>query len=80
MIEGAHGRHPEHYYLAVLGTRPDRQGHGVGSALVQPILDICDREQLGAYLESSKEQNMALYRRHGFEVVEVLHLPKGPDI
>ena len=80
VIEKAHGRHPEHYYLAVLGTRPDRQGHGIGAALMQPILEICDREGIGAYLESSKEQNIPFYRRHGFEVAEVLHLPKGPDI
>jgi GNAT superfamily N-acetyltransferase len=79
MIEKAHGRHPEHYYLAVLGTRPDKQGGGVGSALMQPILDKCDAEGIGAYLESSKEENIPFYRRHGFEVVEVLHLPKGPD-
>ena len=80
MIEKAHGRHPEHFYLAVLGTRPDRQGGGIGSALMAPILEQCDREGLGAYLESSKEQNIPFYRRHGFEVVEVLHLPKGPDL
>ncbi len=80
LIEKAHSRHPEHYYLAVLGTRPDRQGGGVGSALMAPILEQCDSEGVGAYLESSKEQNIPFYRRHGFEVVEVLHLPKGPDI
>jgi ribosomal protein S18 acetylase RimI-like enzyme len=80
LIEKAHGRHPKHYYLAVLGTRTDHQGKGVGSALIQPILDRCDEEGMGAYLESSKEQNIPFYRRHGFEVVEVLHLPKGPDL
>jgi ribosomal protein S18 acetylase RimI-like enzyme len=80
IIEKAHGRHPAHYYLSELGTRPDRQGAGVGSALMQPILDRCDAEGIGAYLESSKEQNIPFYRRHGFEVVDVLHLPKGPDL
>ena len=80
LIEKAHGRHPDHYYLAVLGTRPDRQGGGIGSALMAPILERCDAEGIGAYLESSKEANIPFYRRHGFEVVEVLHLPKGPDL
>ena len=79
-IEGAHARHPDHYYLAVLGTRPDRQGAGVGSALIQPVLDHCDEHGIGAYLESSKEQNIPFYRRHGFEVVEEVHLPKGPSL
>ena len=80
MIEKAHAQHPEHYYLAVLGTRPDRQGNGVGSALMAPILQTCDAEGIGAYLESSKEANIPFYRRHGFEVVEELHLPKGPGL
>ena len=77
-IEDAHDRHPEHYYLAVLGTRPDRQGHGIGSTLLQPVLDRCDQEGIGAYLESSKESNIPFYRRHGFQVVEEVRLPKGP--
>jgi ribosomal protein S18 acetylase RimI-like enzyme len=80
IIEKAHAKHPDHYYLSVLGTRPDRQGSGIGSALVQPVLDHCDEHGIGAYLESSKEQNIPFYRRHGFQVVEELHLPSGPTI
>lgn len=80
LIERAHSRHPDHYYLAVLGTRPERQGTGVGSALLQPVLARCDEHGIGAYLESSKEANIPFYRRHGFEVVEELHLPKGPAL
>jgi hypothetical protein len=44
---------------------------------MQPVLSICDRNQTGAYLESSKERNVVLYERHGFRVVEQVHLPKG---
>ena len=62
-------RHPKapHFYLAVLGTEPARQGKGIGSALMQPVLDVCDRDGVAAYLESSKERNVPFYRRHGFE-------------
>jgi ribosomal protein S18 acetylase RimI-like enzyme len=77
-IEAAHDKHPEHYYLAVLGTRPDRQGQGIGATLLRPVLERCDQDGIGAYLESSKESNIPFYRRHGFEVVEEIHLPKGP--
>lgn len=79
-MEAAHAVHPEHYYLAVLGTRPDRQGAGVGSALLAPVLDRCDDEGIGAYLESSKEANIPFYRRHGFEVVGEVEFPTGPKV
>ena len=80
LIEKHHPRNP-HYYLAVLGTEPAHQGKGIGSALMQPVLELCDREGVPAYLESSKERNVPYYRRHGFEVTEELHLPgRGPPV
>jgi GNAT superfamily N-acetyltransferase len=75
-------RHPveRHLYLAVLGVDPDQQGTGVGSRLIRPGLDLCDRERLPAYLETGKEANLAFYGRHGFHVLDRLELPKGPPV
>ena len=75
-VESAHPP-GDHYYLAVLGTEPSAQGKGVGSALLAPVLERCDREGIGAYLESSKQQNVAFYNRHGFEVTREFPLPGG---
>lgn len=75
-IEKVHPRAP-HYYLAVLGTEPAMQGKGIGSALLSPVLDRCDDEGVPAYLESSKEANLAFYARHGFEESEPVALPGG---
>jgi len=77
MIEHAHPKAP-HYYLAVLGTEPDLQGRGVGSALMRPVLESCDRDEIPAYLESSKERNVDFYARHGFRVLEEYRLLRGP--
>ena len=66
-----------HWYLATLGTDPDRQGTGVGTALLQAGLERVDAEGLPAYLESSKEKNIAFYGRHGFEVTGEIHTPRG---
>ena len=76
VVERAHPRGP-HWYLAVLGTEPAQQGKGVGSAMLAPILERCDREGEPAYLESSKESNIPFYVRHGFEVTGALELPGG---
>lgn len=75
-LEGRHPHEP-HYYLAFVGVEPARQGRGMGSALLRPILERCDRDRTPAYLEASSERNRALYERHGFEVVEEARLPAG---
>lgn len=69
-----------HAYLPLLGTDPSHQGKGVGSALLAPALEWCDRERLLAYLESSKEDNLPFYRRHGFEVTEAIKIKNGPMV
>ena len=76
LVESMHPKEP-HWYLATLGTAVDWQGKGVGSALLQPVLEHCDAEGLPCYLESSKERNVPFYRRHGFEVVKEVQLPSG---
>ncbi len=79
-LEARHPHEP-HYYLAFIGVEPAQQGRGMGSALLRPVLERCDREQMPAYLEASSERNRALYERHGFEVVEEVRLPaSGPPI
>ena len=78
-IDAEHPPEP-HYYLAILGTDPEAQGRGVGSALLEPVLDDCDRNEIPAYLESSKESNLDFYARHGFRVTGELDLPEGPHV
>lgn len=65
-----------HYYLSALGVDPERQGGGLGTALMRPVLDRCDRDGVPAYLETATARNVLLYERAGFEVVEQLVLPK----
>ena len=76
-VERAHPHKPPHWYLEALGTEPARHGQGLGSALLRPVLALCDRDGVGAYLESSSERNRVLYERHGFEVVETFDMPGG---
>jgi GNAT superfamily N-acetyltransferase len=77
-IQRRHPATPPHWYLAVLGTEPSEQGKGLGSATLGPVLERCDADGVAAYLESSKEQNINFYARHGFRVTTELRLPRGP--
>jgi GNAT superfamily N-acetyltransferase len=72
-----HHPHEPHWYLALLGAEPAHQGTGAAAALVGEVLRTCDAEGLPAYLESSKEQNLAYYGRFGFEVTGMIHPPGG---
>lgn len=56
-------------YLSLLAVHPDAQGRGRGTALLAETLSEIDRRGWSAYLESSAERNVGLYRRHGFEIV-----------
>ncbi|HXW62880.1 MAG TPA: GNAT family N-acetyltransferase [Candidatus Acidoferrales bacterium] len=66
-----------HWYLNVLGVEPSRQGMGIGSQLIQPILQRADESVLVCYLETMKARNVAFYRQHGFEVVVEGNLEDG---
>ena len=66
--------------LSLIGVEPQEQGKGYGSALLHHALARCDAEGALAYLESSNEQNIPLYQRHGFEVLGRIQVGTSPPI
>jgi GNAT superfamily N-acetyltransferase len=75
-----HELHEPHYYLAILGSDPQFQRSGAGTAVLTPVLERCDTEGLPAYLETQKEANIAYYARHRFELVQKLEVKGCPPI
>jgi ribosomal protein S18 acetylase RimI-like enzyme len=59
--------HERHYYLPFVGVVPESQGRGLGSSLMQPVLERCDRERIPAYLEATSTDSQRCYERLGFE-------------
>jgi ribosomal protein S18 acetylase RimI-like enzyme len=74
--QAVHPKEP-HSYLAVLGVEPSEQGRGIGARVLQPVLERLDREERAAYLETSKEGNIAWYARHGFDLTRTLEVRTG---
>jgi ribosomal protein S18 acetylase RimI-like enzyme len=83
MVAATQAAHPKdpHWYLAVLGVEPADQGHGLGGRLLEPVLERLDGEERAAYLETSKERNVAWYGRTRFELMRTLDVwPGGPPM
>jgi GNAT superfamily N-acetyltransferase len=56
----------EHHHLAILAVRPDRQGQGTGTALLDAHHAVLDEQGMTAYLEASDERTRRIYLRHGY--------------
>jgi GNAT superfamily N-acetyltransferase len=82
-MHAMHAVHPSepHWYLQGLGTDPARQGEGLASAALEPVLARCDEAGVPSYLESTKERNVAFYERRGWRVTGTIDLPdEGPRL
>jgi GNAT superfamily N-acetyltransferase len=66
-----------HFYLRLLGVRPELQGQGLGSALMQPVLTQCDELGMPAYLETETEANVCYYEKKGFRVLREIPVQPG---
>lgn len=82
MFEQMGAYHPDepHWYLPMIGVDTFQQCRGIGSRLMNYALEICDRDRLPAYLESSNPRNIPLYERHGFEVTGQIQVGTSPVI
>jgi len=69
-----------HWYLSLIGVEALHRNKGCGAALLQHGLRQCDREHRAAYLWSSNAQNISLYQRHGFEIVNTIQAGSSPCI
>jgi GNAT superfamily N-acetyltransferase len=82
MFEQMDALHPQepHWHLPLIGVDPAHQGKGIGSALLSHILDVCDGQNVLAYLEATSPLNVPLYERHGFEAVGSIQVADSPRI
>jgi GNAT superfamily N-acetyltransferase len=55
-----------HHHLAILAVRPDRQGRGIGTALLHARHTVLESEGIPAYLEASDDRTRRIYLDHGY--------------
>ena len=70
-IEGQHAQltDGQHFRLQFYGVVPERQGTGLGSALIEHGHRRADELRLPTYLETFSDWNVGFYRNRGYEVV-----------
>lgn len=78
-FDAARRRHvpSSHWYVSLLGVRPEVRGRGLSRAVLAPIFAAADREDVPVYLETMDERNVAIYERLGFELAGKSELPGG---
>jgi len=64
-------------YLSHIGVAPERQGEGLGTALMHDGLSIADRDGVPTWLETSKGENARYYEGFGFRTVADEDAPGG---
>ena len=64
--------HPErpHAHFGPFGVLPELQGRGIGSLVLSEYTRRLDAAGEDSYLEADKPENVALYGRFGFEVID----------
>lgn len=76
-----HAPDDDHWVLAAVGVRPERQGGGLGSRLLAPALAGFDRRGEPAVLDTSSPRNVRLYERLGFRTTAEVAMPgDGPHV
>ncbi len=68
-----------HWYLWALAVDPDKQGKGIGTALLRHGAQKAQAQGMPCYLETHDEGNLPFYMREGFSLVRAAQIP-GSDL
>lgn len=68
-----------HWHLGPVAVEPLLQGQGIGTAMLNAFCDVVDGTDAPAYLETDRNENVRLYQRFGFNVVESVEVLGVPN-
>ncbi|KAF6251555.1 hypothetical protein COO60DRAFT_607850 [Scenedesmus sp. NREL 46B-D3] len=59
--------HKSYLKLMLLAARPEAQGSGLGSAVLEAVVAAADRQQMPLYVEAAHDGLVPLYERYAFK-------------
>lgn len=62
------------YYLWFIGVDPDYQNEGIGSILLDEVIEDSEHKKRPIYLETSTLRNLPWYKKFGFQIYHELDL------
>lgn len=68
---------PPHWHLNMIGVRRSHHGRGLARVLLAAVHDLADRDErsAGVSLTTERRQNVALYERFGYRVLDHARVP-----
>lgn len=64
-----------HYFILMIGVHPNYQKQGFARRLMSPLIKKADETDIPLFLETEKEENVLVYRKLGYEIVNFSHIP-----
>jgi GNAT superfamily N-acetyltransferase len=59
--------HTKYLKVMLLATRPEAQGSGLGSAVLDAVVAAADKQRMPLYLEAAHDGLVPLYERYAFK-------------
>lgn len=74
-LHAMHALHPKepYWYLCLVAVDPGLQGRGIGTRLLEPVLDLADRSSTLCSVETPFPRDIVFYQRLGFEIASEEH-------
>jgi ribosomal protein S18 acetylase RimI-like enzyme len=64
-----------HWYLSIIGVKPEQQGNGFSRFLVDSMFRSIDKHRLPCFLDTNNEDNLPIYKRLGFNILQEFEIP-----
>ncbi len=69
-------KNTSYIYILIIGVKQEYQKKGFGGKILQVIFEEADKTNTPIYLETNTPQNVKMYEKYGFKVLNEIILPR----